>query len=151
MKHLLTISAVYLIGNPKRVTCGHPYLRILFPFVPQVHANFEFPRIDKMKPSPFQTLCFFSKRGARCPNTRRFWHYINPKMTKSTRFERGRILDILQTPYYPIFELFFRETNLWKESTLWDRATPKQLPIPFNKLPMAVVLAFWHHLPHFFQ
>ena len=109
MKHLLKISAVYLIGNPKRVTCGHPYLRILFPFVPQVHANFEFPRIDKMestkilKPSPFQTLCFFSKRGARCPDPRLFWNYIDPKMTKSTRFERGRFSEILQTPFYPIW------------------------------------------------
>ena len=33
MKHMLKISAVYLIGNPKSVTCGHPYLRILLPFV----------------------------------------------------------------------------------------------------------------------
>ena len=33
MKHMLKISAVYLIRNPKRVTCEHPYLRKLFPFV----------------------------------------------------------------------------------------------------------------------
>ena len=30
---MLKISAVYLIGNPKSVTCWHPYLRILFPFM----------------------------------------------------------------------------------------------------------------------
>ena len=30
---MLKISAFYLIGNPKRVTCGHPYLRKLFPFM----------------------------------------------------------------------------------------------------------------------
>ena len=33
MKHMLKISAFYLIGNPKSVTCGHPYLRKLFPFL----------------------------------------------------------------------------------------------------------------------
>ena len=29
---MLKISAFYLIGNTKSVTCGHPYMRILFPF-----------------------------------------------------------------------------------------------------------------------
>ena len=36
MKHMLKISDVYLIGNQKSVTSGHPYLRILFSFVPQI-------------------------------------------------------------------------------------------------------------------
>ena len=32
MKHMLKNSAFYLIGNPKRVACWHPYLRKLLPF-----------------------------------------------------------------------------------------------------------------------
>ena len=30
---MLKILAFYLIGNPKRVACGHPYLRKLLPFL----------------------------------------------------------------------------------------------------------------------
>ena len=37
---MLKISAVYLIGNPKSVTCGHPYLRILFPFMNKFNHTF---------------------------------------------------------------------------------------------------------------
>ena len=56
-------------------------------------------------PPPFKP-CAVLARGARCPDTRLFWHYIDPKMTKSRRFERERVSEILQTPFYPIWLMY---------------------------------------------
>ena len=42
---MLKISTFYLIGNPKNVTCGHPYLRKLFPFLQQLGLNHQPPPV----------------------------------------------------------------------------------------------------------
>ena len=122
---MLKISAFYLIGNPKRVTCGHPYLRKLFPFMNKLsdicsmcraarrnfHGNHLFR--EEIPPLPPPHLCLRHRV--------RLVALTIPKMTRLNwiNFDKFSLNLKLSKIYISICYQAFWAVKLLFESKLW--------------------------------
>ena len=127
MKHMLKISAVYLIGNPKSVTCGHPYLRILFPFVKTTgipEASFLYDTGDIF------LLCYKKQIGLQFKFVllAQIWDPL--KLFNSLSQNQRFLIHIKSIPWTQPLKIFWFLKSIFKFfEILW-----KYLKIPWNSL-----------------